>query len=130
MAKQYLNTQYGKALFKQQGLAPAARSGGNPRAGMNYSLGVTPKGNVVHIYRDGERIVMHEHAPHAAPPHPASFGGTVAPDTQNYGDYIANLQREVLAAHQAKQPTVDAQDLQHQAVLQAAALALQSQHGA
>src|SRR5689334_20711752 len=74
--KRYVNKQYGSVKFGQLGV-----KGANPRAGMSYSVGIDSKGRVVHIYRDGERIVMHTHAAHAAPPHPDSFGGMQAPDT-------------------------------------------------
>jgi hypothetical protein len=127
--KRYLNTHYGKPNFgPQKGFAPVSRAGANPRAGMSYSIGVTPKGEVVHIYRDGERIVMHQHGQHAAPPHPASFGGFHAPDsvTPAGENFLADLQRQVLAAHQAgglHHPTNDAQDVAHLAALQSAAAA-------
>lgn len=78
--KRYVNRNYGSVKLGQLGI-----SGGNPRAGMSYSMGLDHNGNVVHIYRDGERIVMHTHAIHAAPPHPASFGGMQAPANAQFG---------------------------------------------
>lgn len=120
--KRYLNQHYGSVKLGQLGIRNA-----NPRAGMSYSVGLTPKGDVVHIYKDGERIVMHQHAQHAAPPHPSSFGGVHAPDgVTPYGaEFLADLKRQVLAAHQGglHHPTNDAQDAAHLAALQAAAAA-------
>ena len=129
--KRYLNTHYGKPIFgHQHGFAPTARIGGNPRAGMSYSVGLDAKGRVVHIYRDGERIVMHTHAAHAAPPHPDSFGGMQAPDAgpANYGAVNAGLAQQLAGAHRVHPD--NAQTQQHVQALQAALSAFKSQYGA
>lgn len=51
----HVNTSKGRAVFGGRG-----KLGGNPRAGLTYRLGLTADGQVVHIYDDGQRIVMHK----------------------------------------------------------------------
>ncbi|MGZ6852653.1 MAG: hypothetical protein ACXVGB_00615 [Mycobacteriaceae bacterium] len=133
--KRYLNTHFGKPIFgPSRGTAPTARMGANPRAGMSYSVGLDRNGRVVHIYRDGERIVMHTHAPNAAPPHPDSFGGMAAPDTQaaansgNFGADASALAQQLAGAHRAHPDNALTQ--QHALALQAALAAYKSQFGA
>jgi hypothetical protein len=123
--KRYLNTHYGHALFGgtiSHGIP--SRIGRNPRAGMSYSLGLNAKGEVVHIYKDGERIVMHTHAAHAAPPHPSSFGGMAGPgpdDARFLGDHTKALLAAQAASKLIQHPhRTAAQDTATQSALQAA----------
>ncbi len=99
---------------------------------MSYRLGLTPAGEVVHIYDDGERIVMHKPG---TPPKVAHTVGTVHPShpahPDNFGAFASDLAHQLAGAkrNSASHPD-DAQSHEHQLALQHALALFQSQLGA
>lgn len=111
------NTQYSKPVFHQVGRARTLHTPGNPRAGQQYRVGLTPDGRVVHLYQDGTRIVLPK-----ASKAVISNGGMPAPHPDD-ARFINDRQKALLAAQAAKtskRARTAAQDTATQVALQQA----------